>query len=236
VTLEDGEEPRSTNLQNSSERKSNLDLAFMEIRHEVIHSGEEIAAWKLGGTTWQSRQELKTTELIFGPLLSRQIISSGTVPEPLVQDCVELEISIRQSREAEGYEWCLTLEFPFLPNPKVQPVTTEFLVRNRCGAGAMYVGAPKPLSLLDDFNYKNIELIISDKDAVTADLKRLVVSPLATYENFLETAFQHGFSPSPRDWVATGGITTCVDFSMGDRLEVWVDGGLELSTRVQGID
>jgi len=167
--------------------------AYSGVLNLATASPQQIGAWKLGGTTPLTQKIFNVTELYFGPIYNAEIFEAGAaLTLPLTECKVELEIACRIQGDLPG-----------------RGVTS--LVADRCAAGALILGTPQPIETIANAPASGISLTSNGQTLTTGGTDGLTDTPLNIARRFLTIARAHGFAPQSGQWIATGGMTPCVE-------------------------
>ncbi len=135
----------------------------------------------------------------------------------------EVEIALRIDSSGTNYDaWCVALEMPASSIFNLPQAGVAALIADRCAAGALILG-PVRQGRLPPLTGSCFQLRINGETKSVASLDALTASPDILFQQFLNIARRHGFTPAANDWVATGGITACRDFQIGDQIDVLLD-------------
>lgn len=211
---------------------ANLSEAYRAVRERNV-SGFG-AGWKLGGTTEFTRRLFAVDDVYFGALHESEVVTAGAEnaavpPHPLAELKGEVEIALRIAQDTSSFDaWCIALEMPSSPITNLVEVGVTALVADRCAAGCLVLGSPRSLAELG--GDPDFPILVEQAGSIVCEghTKNLLLPPRAAANRFLELAKSHGFTPSPGQWVSTGGLTPCVPLEPGRRVEVHADGLLAL--------
>ena len=202
---------------------ASLPAAYAGMAVEIGHEPDRWDAWKLGGTNFGSQAAFNVTRGYFGAIDRTEILREPVLAPgfPLFEIKGEVEVALRIAADGQGFDaWCVCLEMPSSPIINLMEVGVSALVADRCAAGALLLGAEKPVSSLNETQSARFTLEIDGAAASVGTLADLVASPAACLEDFLALAAETGFKPKAGDWVATGGITKCIAFKPGAHVRV----------------
>jgi 2-keto-4-pentenoate hydratase len=191
----------------------------VEIAREPVRWG----AWKLGGTNYGGQAAFNVTRGYFGAIDRSEILLEPAIAPgfPLFEIKGEVEVALRIAADGQSFDaWCVCLEMPSSPITNLLEAGVNALVADRCAAGALLLGAEKPVSSLSETENAHFTLEIDGEAASVGTLADLVASPAACLDDFLALAAETGFAPKAGDWVATGGITKCIAFKPGAQVRV----------------
>ena len=207
-----------------------LEEAYAAVRETSPAERGFGAAWKLGGTTAATRDTFRVDEAYFGPLHGSQVVSlPGSVPgTPLCELKAEVEVAVRIGPGGEELDaWCVAVEMPASPIEDLVERGVTALVADRCAAGCLVLGAPRPLGELP--GDAAIVLRVDGSPRSEGALHTLLGTPLEHARHFLTLARSHGFAPAAGQWIATGGLTPCAPLARGARVEVSWDGAVAMA-------
>jgi 2-keto-4-pentenoate hydratase len=191
--------------------------------------------WKIGGSNHASRAALGVDRPCYGALMRAEIAAepAAAPPRPLPELKGEVEIALRIDSSGAGFDaWCVALEMPASAIADLPGLGVVALVADRCAAGALLLGPPQSGSLPGPsarFGQR-----INGTPRAEAGLEALVATPPSILAEFLAMARGHGAPVVPGHWVATGGITPCLAYAPGDRVEVTLDGRVVLEVAIAG--
>ncbi len=209
-----------------------LSPAYGAVRNVVSSSGKRIAAWKLGGTTHSTQALFNVDQLYFGPLYSQELYGHGDrVDLTLAESKVEIELAARISPSCDGADaWCLCAELPSSPIADMPSAGASALVSDRCAAGALVLGPQTNTSYANGLASADaLELRVNGTPMATGGLSALTALPHAIVRDFLQLAPTHGFYPQPGQWIATGGLTPCVEVPRDAHIDVLANNKQALS-------
>lgn len=190
-----------------------------------------IAAWKLGGSTFSSRSELQSLTSLFGPLLESQVTTDYTNAPVGSAQCLEVEIAMRFTNES-GFEWCWAIDLPskveFLPGQTRWPA----LVEAYCGAGHLLLIDKSSKS--GAFNLPSEASIQIGSQNYELDFSRMINPPLETFEEFHAVARDVGIPALVGQWVALGGLTPCILVEGGEMFTIREDGQIVATISLVG--
>ena len=202
---------------------ASLSAAYAGMAVEIGREPDRWAAWKLGGTNYGSQAAFNVTRGYFGAIDRTEILWEPAIAPgfPLFEIKGEVEVALRIAADGQGFDaWCVCLEMPSSPITNLLEAGVAALVADRCAAGALLLGAEKPVSRLNETESASFTLEIDGGAASVGTLADLVASPADCLEDFLALAAETDFKPKAGDWVATGGITKCVAFKPGAHVRV----------------
>ena len=189
--------------------------------------GAEVAAWKLGATTTATRLTFAATQIYFGALLSQEVWSvneNSLPPVPLILRG-EAEIAFRLSADIDSDDidvalaapptqlfdaWAPAIEAPYSCLTNVVDLGLRALLIDRCSAGALYLGAPRP-DITDDGIDQSLQIFVDGSCVSQGSAKAaLLMTPLNAALGFLKIASAQRLNLRRGQWISTGGITPCV--------------------------
>ena len=200
---------------------------------------ETPAAWKLGGTNEATRAAFNVDRPYFGPLRANEIVESGArlnkadYPAPLL---AEPEIAITFNRDfestqekrtlddiADAIDWIApAVELPatVLTNPPAAGV--DWLVADRCAAGALVVGRKLQPNELEQLEQASISIAI-DGAQIQIKQNNLIGGVLKTLQDMLRVFGDYNLALSKGVIVATGGLVPAINIQDAENLEVRFD-------------
>jgi len=202
---------------------ASLSDAYAAMAVEIGRDSQRWGAWKLGGTNYGSQAAFNVTRGYFGAIDRSEILSQPSIAPgfALFEVKGEVEVALRIAADGQGFDaWCVCLEMPSSPITNLPEAGVAALVADRCAAGALLLGAEKPVASLSETENAHFTLEIDGEAASVGTLADLVAPPVACLEDFLTLAAETGFQPKAGDWVATGGITKCIAFKPGAHVRV----------------
>ena len=204
---------------------TSLDDAYGAVLDLTKASPHSVAAWKLGGTTPLTRKIFNVTDTYFGPLYTHELYGTGAEISAALTECkVELEIACRISEASGDIDaWCLSAEMPSSGIRDLPGRGVTALVADRCAAGALILGPVQPVSTIAQAP-EQASLIHEGEALTTGGIGGLTDTPLNIARGFLDIARTHGFAPQAGQWIATGGMSPCVEVPRGGQFSVRVNG------------
>jgi len=125
---------------------------------------------------------------------------------------VELEIACRVGENGID-AWTICAEMPSSGIKDLPDRGVTSLVADRCAAGALILGSPRPIDTISDAPKSGVDLISGGVVLTSGGTDGLTDAPLNIAHVFLTRARELGFEPQKGQWIATGGMTPCVDVS-----------------------
>lgn len=204
---------------------ASLESAYAALAAEQSACPDRWGGWKIGGSNHASRAAFGVDRLYYGALAREEILPQPAPPPTaaLPELKGEVEIALRLDATATGFDaWCVALEMPASALAGLQDLGVVALVADRCAAGALVLG-PIETGRLPGADARFGQLV---NGVVRADAgyEALTDGPEEILCDFIALARAHGAPLAPGQWVATGGITPCLTYSKGDRVEVTLDG------------
>ncbi len=184
--------------------------------------GAAPVAWKLGGTTQSTRQTFGVAVPYFGPLKATEVHTSGSsvFKSEMIIPVVEPEIVIALNRDIEPIsnplsteavleliDWVsIGLELPdnCLGNPAEAGV--QWLVADRCAAGALVVADPMAPNCLSELEAGDVKLQFGDKVVSNASAGNIIGGVLSAFSEALEQFAVYGITLKKSQLFATGGL------------------------------
>jgi 2-keto-4-pentenoate hydratase len=181
--------------------------------------------WKMGGSNHTSRAAFGVTVPYYGALAADEILAEPRVApgRPLPEVKGEVEVALRIDASGTGHDaWAVALEMPASAVQDLAALGVVALVADRCAAGVLVLGPVQagPLPGPDARFGQHVNGV----PRAEAGYEALTDPPAALLAQFLAMARGHGAPVAPGHWVATGGITPCLAYAMGDRVAVTLDG------------
>jgi 2-keto-4-pentenoate hydratase len=214
--------------------------AYTSVRELVSGDPAFGSAWKLGGTTATTRATFGVALPYFGILHASEVMEAPSVAPglPLIELKAEAEIALRLSNiidhltdisvleNTEPWSlfdaWCWSLELPSSPIRNLVECGVTALIADRCAAGALVLGAPRSRSIVEaGWDTKVLRLVEDGREIASGGISALIDPPELAAKSFLEQALIHGFKPRSGQWVATGGLTPCVNLKEGAWVSVF---------------
>lgn len=210
----------------------------------VSLTGRPVAAWKLGASSAGTRLVFGTDEIYFGPLVDAEVwrasASPAHRPPPVFRAEAEIAFrlaadlppgSARSSDPSDHFDaWAPALEAPYSAVENLPQAGLRALLADRCAAGALFLGRERPNIFDSDIDSELA--ICAGGEVLAASRARdgLVMAPLAAAMAFLDQAKVHGVPLKRGQWVATGGITSCVDLPLDGRaITLRLNGDIEFT-------
>lgn len=200
-------------------RDQNLVQFYESLIHKIERSVSPVQGWKLAGSNHRSRSLVQSNQIIFGPLFESEVHIEVNEIKGLVGSCVELEVAIHE-RQPGDFEWALCLEFPNPKNPSQEIIDAGQMVANRCDAGSIWVSSALNVSSVSDLKEMDIRFRVGSSEWLRPDFESLVQDPTELYREFIELSSFYGFRTEPIQWVATGGLTPCLEFERETELTI----------------
>ena len=203
-----------------------------------VQAGEKGAwgGWKIGGSNHASRAALGVDRPCYGALARDEILLQPTSApgRALPERKGEVEIALRLDAAGTGFDaWCVALEMPASALVGLAGLGVVALVADRCAAGVLVLG-PLQTGPLPDAGARFGQRVNGTLRA-EAGYAALTGDPAAILAEFLGLARGHGAPVAAGHWVATGGITPCLAYGLGDRVEVTLDGRVVIDITVSDI-
>lgn len=193
--------------------------------------------WKMGGSNHASRAAFGVQIPYYGALARDEIlqaepgVSLRAPGRPLPECKGEVEVALRVDAAGTGFDaWCVALEMPASAVVGLAGLGVVALVADRCAAGVLVLGPvqsgplPEPGARFGQ-RVNGVLRAEAGYEALTGD-------PASLLAGFLAMARDHGAPVGPGHWVATGGITPCLGYAPGDRVEVMLNGELAIDILV----
>lgn len=180
--------------------------------------------WKLGGTNRASRQAFGVEHLYYGAIRKDEILQNARYG-PGFHLCElqgEVELALRIAGDGETFDaWAVALEMPAAGITGLPQAGVAALVSDRCAAGALLLG-PTQTGPLPEGASQVAQRIDGQKCAETS-VSSLCAAPQEIFHDFITLARKHGAPIAPGHWVATGGITPCLSYDIGQQVVVTLD-------------
>lgn len=189
-------------------------------------SGESPAAWKLGGTTASTRSTFKVEVPYFGPLKAHEVHQNNAqlYRTDFIAPVVEPEILICLSEDIPPGDVALTpeslfaklawvalgLELPDTCLGNAAEAGVNWLVADRCAAGALIVGEQLPVEQLSELENHGVELTFDDAVVSTAPAGSIIGGVLSAGVAALSEFASHGITLNKNQIIATGGLCPAV--------------------------
>lgn len=214
----------------------NKKRAYKIARESVDILGQEITAWKLGGTTAFTRALFQTDGVYFGPLVEGEVFTAASdAPLPdLPVLAGEAEVVLRLSdtgasappdaklEPTEAFEsWAAGVEFPYSCFQDLPEAGLGALLADRCATGALVLGPE--LAGVPPLHF-SIAIALSDGREAKGGHDSLLMSPVEAALEFRRLALGAGFKLHPGQWVSTGGATACMLLDGARQLQLNFDG------------
>ena len=212
-----------------ADRAAAIGAALAQLR------GEAPAAWKLGGTNPATRDVFAVDAPYFGPLKADEAFSSGIVldrgayPAPL-RDEPEIAVAFacgfapqaeRRSEEElrAAIDWVApAIELPGSALADPASAGVDWLVADRCAAGALVVGEKRDAASLAALERAAISLR-RDGEACAGPAMTLIGGVLGAVADTLVEFTRFGLSLEKGVILATGGLAPAVAVDACSRIE-----------------
>ncbi len=216
-------------LQGSSTTFTDTNLVLDEqLGYEIAHKNIEldnrrVVAWKLGGANAYTQHLFKVENIYFGPLLEDEfyMFSTDRLTFPVLPVlAVEAEIALRLSEAgvttpfsdeldpAEAFDaWAVALEFPYSIFSDLPAAGLGALLADRCAAGGLFLGQKYKGVPPEKFT---LTLELNDGSVAEGNETSLLMTPLELAMEFRKKALKNGFELKEKQWISTGGVTTCM--------------------------
>lgn len=205
----------------------NIDTLASALRiSEVCMSGEAPSAWKLGGTTAATRATFNVQVPYFGPLKASEIHDENAIlcKNNFIAPVVEPEILICLSKDLSpdsmihstedllaALEWVgLGLEVPDTCLGNAAEAGVNWLVADRCAAGALVVGQHMSVERLSELESHSIELIFDDVVVSSAPAGNIIGGVLSAGIAAITEFASYGITLRKNQIIATGGLCPAV--------------------------
>lgn len=221
-------------------------LAYDFAAATAAYLGASVAAWKLGATTAATRRTFATGEVYFGGLLADEIWSSTESAAPPAPPVLrgEAEIAFRLAEDIASQDgeamaehpasqlfdaWTPAIESPYSCVDNLVEIGLRALLTDRCAAGALYLGAPRP-DVKDIAIEHELEIHVNGSCIAQGSAKSaLLMTPVEAAQRFICVATAQGANLKRGQWISTGGITPCVPLPFNHPVEL-LSGGQNVFT------
>lgn len=214
---------------------ASLEAAYAALAAAQAADPGHWGGWKIGGSNHASRAAFGVDRPYYGALARNEILAEpATAPVAALPELKgEVEVALRIDAAGTGFDaWCVALEMPASALAGLGDLGVVALVADRCAAGALVLGpvqAGPPPGPAARFGQR-----VNGAVRAEAGYEALTAPPPAILAEFLGLARGHGAPVAPGHWVATGGITPCLPYGPGDRVEVTLDGRVVIDLVVAG--
>ena len=226
---------------------SNAAAAYRVAFELAALQGCSIGAWKLGATTEGTRAAFATEEIYFGAILDNEIFS-GTVLDltrqgaiRLPRYCGEAEIALRIACDLSADEaahltdtaglfdaYAPAVECPWSVVSDLPDAGLTALLMDRCASGALFLAAPR--SLDEKINTGTLAVKVDGREvAVGRAETALLMLPRDAALRAVQIIGATGHGLAAGQWISTGGITPCTEFSHDAAVDLIFDGALVLT-------
>jgi 2-keto-4-pentenoate hydratase len=216
----------------AAEVPATLDLAYGAMADFTRADPDQWGGWKLGGSNHASRAAFGVDRLYYGALARSEILTSPALAPGFALHELkgEVEIALRISADGTGYDaWCIALEMPSSPLQGLPGLGVAALVADRCAAGALLLGPIRHGRLPDLAAAQLVQRVNGTVLCEARPAENLTAPPESLLAEFIALARAHAAPVAAGHWVATGGVTVCLPYAPGDRVEVALDGDCQLS-------
>ncbi len=209
-----------------------------------------MGGWKAGGTNEKTQNLFSVEHAFFGPI-SENFIFTGTdihldsslFCQPLmgeVEICFSLHeeldsfvsefdavtdingADLQQKLHSYITEVHLCLEMPW--SQFSQPESgIDFLIADMCGSNALIVGAGIPFDDWADNLETDVFLSDAQRHLTHGTVTASVVHPLQVLQEFIKFCSEHKISFQKETYLATGGVTNCVELPSNQTLHIHSD-------------
>lgn len=202
-----------------------LDAAYLSLADAQNAEPARWKGWKLGGTNHASRRAFGVEQCYYGAIEDREILAQPAIAPgfALAELKGEVEVALRLDATLRGFDaWCVALEMPSSPILNLVELGVIALVSDRCAAGALVLGPTMPMPM-PDLTKMRFAQRVNGILCAEADMSALVAGPDVLLADFMDLAQAHAAPVQPGHWVATGGITPCLSYVEGDRVQILMD-------------
>lgn len=211
-----------------------LEAAYAALAALQAPEADRWGGWKLGGTNHGSRAAFGVDRLYYGAVARDEILERPDKAPgfPLYEIKGEVEIALRVAPDGTGFDaWCVALEMPSSPLEGLVELGVVALVSDRCATGALLLGPVEtgPLPSAEARFVQRINGVV----AADSDMAGSLVGTVdEIFADFLAMARAHGAPVTGGDWVAIGGITPCLPYAKGDRVEILLNDTVVLDVTI----
>ena len=193
---------------------------------------DEVAAWKLGGTNFVTKELFKVTELYFG-FLSRENVIVGGDQKLIVLTILNLNYALKFQKnfdfaldysleDISGWDKYFGLEFPSTSIADLPAKGVAHLVADNCAAGSLVISNVR----CDNSDPSLYRMLVGQKNS--SEFLDLVDDTPNIVKQFLEISNLNGFKVEGDQYIATGGISKIHRLSVGEKVEVFLEDNLVL--------
>lgn len=198
-----------------------------------------LTAWKAGGTNKKTQEYFAVTQAYFGPIPSQFVctgenieLDSRTIHSPLKGEaevcfCLNEMVQVLNSQSTKqeilssigSVHLCLELPWTQFSQPSSG---LDYLIADMCGANALLLGPGMPFS---QWSESSDRFILSTKGNVLTDGNVLdsIIKPLDCYFEFITFCLRYGITLRSDMYIATGGVTACVELPMHSTIDLCSD-------------
>jgi hypothetical protein len=203
-----------------------------QIQKRQWNQCNDVAAWKLGGTNFVTKDLFKVTELYFG-FLSRENIIVAEDPKINRFNDFELELCFKIPNNFDlaldyslddiaGWDKYFGLEFPSTCIADLPTKGVAHLVADNCAAGSLVISNIR----CDNPTLSMYKMLVGQKNS-NYHLDLIDDTP-SIVKQFLDISKLNGFEVVGGQYIATGGISKIHRLSIGEKVDVFLEDKLVL--------
>lgn len=189
---------------------------------QICMSADDVQAWKLGGTTMATRNTFSVSVPYFGPLKADEVHKSGVqlnksdfiapVVEPEIVVCLARDITepvsfLEECVPETFIEWiAFGMELPDTCLGNAAEAGVNWLVADRCAAGALILGEQLPLAVLTRLEQSAVSLFFDEDCVSEAPAGNIIGGVLASLDEAVREFLRYDIVLKKGQLISTGGL------------------------------
>jgi 2-keto-4-pentenoate hydratase len=206
---------------------------------ELAKFSGETVAWKLGATTTGTRKAFNTEQVYYGAVMEQEIWCKGDDPHnieiPIFRG--EAEIAVRVGQDVpndlrfkitnkifDAFAPCI--ESPWSVVSNLPDAGLPALIMDRCAAAGLFIGDVRTIDELE--MGRELRIIVDGKTvALGSAPESLIMSPMNAALAAIDVIQKNGLALKKGQWIATGGVTPCVELPHDQAVQLYFGDSLE---------